>query len=150
MVGIQAHRGQRIRERAHTYGFLKTVARNKFVDRLKNHLRSPTDESLPWEEVVDEDDESTGDRERSQDVQRAVAGLEEKRRRSIIAVYFEGQTLAEAANTTGIPMGSLRRYLREALADLQRTLMPTAMPSSEPSISPSASDARVTKESFDR
>ena len=129
MAALRAQREGRIRDRAHVYGFLKTIARNKFVDRLKRHLRSPADKSLPWEEVVDREldpEPSEIDPEEARDLQTALRALEDRRRRTILAVYIEGKTHQEAAVATGIPLGSLRRYLREGLAELQRALEPAA------------------------
>ncbi|MEZ4334936.1 MAG: RNA polymerase sigma factor [Myxococcota bacterium] len=128
MAALRAQREGRIREREYTYGFLKTIARNKFVDRLKAHLRAPAESAVPWEEVME--GEATGELapasdgapERDQDLGRALGRLEARRRRCVEAVYLEGHTLDEAAVATGIPLGSLRRYLREGLAELQSIL----------------------------
>lgn len=125
MAGVRAQREGRIRERGHVYGFLKTVARNKFVDELKRRLRAPARERLAWEDEVDEGFEPAApprDPGLARDVQRAMAGLEERRRRAVVAVYVEGKTHQEAMQSTGIPVGSLRRYLREGLAELRAAL----------------------------
>ncbi len=125
MAAVRAQSEGRIRERRHTYGFLKTVARNKFVDRLKGQMRSPADKSLPWEEVIEaESEQARNDTppELRRDLEQALERLEERRRISVLAVHVEGQTLQEAADSTGIPLGSLRRYLREGLAELQTAL----------------------------
>ncbi len=125
VAALQAHREDRIRERAHVYGFLKTVARNKFVDRLKREMRVSTDRRLPWEEFVDGElapQEDPRQDELSADLTDALEALEERRRRAVLAVYVEGKTHAEAVEATGIPLGSLRRYLREGLAQLGRAL----------------------------
>lgn len=126
IAGLRAQRAGRIRQRAHVYGFLKTVARNKFVDRLKRELRAPASESLPWEEAVDGELDprpKEADPGRARDVRAAVEALEERRRRAVLAVYVEGRTHEEAVEATGIPLGSLRRYLREGLAELRRALL---------------------------
>lgn len=130
IAALRAQREGRIRERAHVYGFLKTVARNKFVDRLKSQLRSPADKALAWEEIVDGDLEPGADEgpgpELTRDLHQALERLEERRRLAVVAVYVEGKTHPEAVEATGIPMGSLRRYLREGLAELRRVLAPGA------------------------
>lgn len=125
VAALRAQSEGRIRERAHTYGFLKTVARNKFVDRLKAKLRSPADGSLPWEEIVEGelDPGNDGvDPTLSADLREGLERLDDKHRASIIAVYVNGQTHDEAVAATGIPLGSLRRYLREGLASLELSL----------------------------
>ena len=40
----------------------------------------------------------------------------------MIAVYVEGRTYEEAAQATGIPLGSFKRYLRDGLAQLREEL----------------------------
>lgn len=128
IAALRAQRDGRIREREHTYGFLKTIARNKFVDRLKAQLRMPAESALPWEEVMDGGPaggaaaSADGSSAPDGDLGRALGRLEARRRRCVEAVYLEGHTLDEAAVVTGIPLGSLRRYLREGLAELQSFL----------------------------
>ena len=93
--------------------------------RCTRELRSSTDRRLPWEEVVDGElapQEDPRDGELSADLANALGALEDRRRRVVLAVYVEGKTYAEAVEATGIPLGSLRRYLREALAQLGRAL----------------------------
>jgi RNA polymerase sigma factor (sigma-70 family) len=136
LAALRAQRDGRIDERDHVYGFLKTIARNKFVDRLKSHLRSPADKTLPWEEIVDgELDPGTmePEPELALDVEAALAALEDRRRRVVLAVYVEGKTHQQAVEATSVPLGTLRRDLREGLAQLQRALGPPSALSSDPS-----------------
>jgi len=125
LAALRAQREGRIRDQAHTYGFLKTVARNKFVDRLKGHLRSPADKSIPWEDVMEGAEEASASEAPTwlrQDLEEALGALEDRRRRCVLAVYVEGKTHDEAVRSTGVPLGSLRRYLREGLAELKSAL----------------------------
>jgi RNA polymerase sigma-70 factor (ECF subfamily) len=126
-VGSALREG-RIRERAAVVGYLRSTARFKFVDRLKRHLRCAEDDTLPWEDVVDgalepsTDDESSNDTRR--DLHAALTRLPEKKRDVVLAVYVHGKTYDEASESTGIPLGSLKRYLREGLAELRVELSP--------------------------
>jgi RNA polymerase sigma-70 factor, ECF subfamily len=51
-----------------------------------------------------------------------MSRLSEEQRRAIQAVYLEGRTYEEAAEVTGIPLGSLKRYLRLGLGQLRSQL----------------------------
>lgn len=51
-----------------------------------------------------------------------VRRLPERQRTAIEAVYLSGYTQEEAAASTGIPLGSLKRHLREGLASLRAAL----------------------------
>lgn len=123
-----ALRDGRIRERGAVFGYLRTTARFKFVDRLKLHLRCGEDEALPWEEVVEGPLEPGGDEvgehELSRDLREALERLPEKPRQVVAAIHIEGKTYDEAAQATGIPLGSLKRHLRDGLARLRAELSP--------------------------
>src|SRR5262245_9698732 len=52
LAGATALRDGHLRERGAAFGYLRTTARFKFVDRLKRHLRCGG-ERLPWEDGMD-------------------------------------------------------------------------------------------------
>jgi RNA polymerase sigma-70 factor, ECF subfamily len=127
LAAAQALREGRLRERAAVVGYLRTTTRFKFVDRLKRHLRCQEDETLPWEEVVESSEEpadEASDGALRRDLQRALAALPEKQRAAVVAVHVEGRTYPDAADATGIPLGSLKRHLRDGLAALRGVLSP--------------------------
>jgi len=121
-----ALREGRIRDRRAVVGYLRTTARFKFVDRLRIHMRIKEDQTLPWEDVVGSDELSTANTMApeglSQDVRGALERLSENRRVAVLAVYLEGKTYNAVAEETGIPLGSLKRYLREGIAQLREEL----------------------------
>jgi len=121
-----ALREGRIRDRRAVVGYLRTTARFKFVDRLRVHMRVKEDQTLPWEDVVGSDELSTSSTMApeglSQDVRQAVDRLSEKRRVAVLGVYLEGKTYNAVSEETGIPLGSLKRYLREGLEQLREQL----------------------------
>ncbi len=121
-----ALREGRIRDRRAVVGYLRTTARFKFVDRLRVHLRVKEDQTLPWEDVVGSDELSTASTMApeglSQDVRNAVERLSEKRRVAVLGVYLEGKTYNVVSEESGIPLGSLKRYLREGIAQLRQEL----------------------------
>jgi RNA polymerase sigma-70 factor (ECF subfamily) len=90
---------------------VKIITRNKFVDRLKRHLRHAEKETLPWDE----------------ETARATAvadGTEEpgEQQRILEGIYVEGKTYQEVSDATGIPLGTLKRRLRTGLAALRMRL----------------------------
>ncbi|HIL01170.1 MAG TPA: RNA polymerase sigma factor [Myxococcales bacterium] len=121
-----ALREGRIRDRRAVVGYLRTTARFKFIDRLRVHLRVKEDQTLPWEDVVGSDELSTASTMApeglSQDVRNAVERLSEKRRVAVLGVYLEGKTYNVVSEESGIPLGSLKRYLREGIAQLRQEL----------------------------
>ena len=120
-AGLGMRRGT-LRNRAAIVGYLRTTARHKFVARLALHLRCERRE-IAWEAVLDgplEPAQAAGESDR--DVREALARLPENRREAVTAVYLEGKSHEEAARDTGIPLGSLKRYLREGLAQLRSEL----------------------------
>jgi len=120
-----ALRDGRLRERAAVVGFLMTTARFKYLDRLRIQLGRRRGEKLAWGDFV-----ARGERaddplmaEAREDVRRALARIPDKTRRAVLAVYVDGQTYEEAAQATGIPLGTLKRYLRDGLAQLRSELV---------------------------
>jgi RNA polymerase sigma-70 factor (ECF subfamily) len=127
VAAATALREGRIRERDAVIGFLRSTARHKFVDRLKAHLRLAEDAQLAWQELLDGPLEPADDApspELRRDLREALARLPEHERRAVAAVHVEGRTYEEAAARTGIPLGSLKRYLRDGLARLRAELAP--------------------------
>ena len=121
-----ALREGRIRDRRAVVGYLRSTARFKFVDRLRVHMRIKEDQTLPWEDVVGSDELSTANTMApeglSQDVRGALERLSENRRVAVLGGYLEGKTYNAVAEETGIPLGSLKRYLREGIAQLRQDL----------------------------
>lgn len=93
--------------------YVRTITRNEFYDFLKARgVRS-------GEEVSEIEEEESIDKETVLVVRSAFSHLPEEQRRAIQAVYMDGRTYEEAAEATGIPLGSLKRYLRLGLGQLR-------------------------------
>ena len=126
MVVITAAREGKIRRREASLGFIRTVARHKFVDRLRRHLRRSEDQSLPWGDVIQAEAleaHSGGAPEESIDLRRALEKLPEQNRKIVLGVYGEGKTVAKVAQETGTPLGTAKRHLRISLAELRAQLV---------------------------
>ena len=119
---VQNLRSGTLRDAKAFVGYVRTITRNKFVDRLKRRLRCRENETLPWEEEIARDAGGDGDPELRRELLRALAGLEERDRVLIERVYLRGETYEEASRATGVPLGTLKRRLREGLTALRKRL----------------------------
>lgn len=125
-AGALALREGRIRDPQAAVAYLKTTTRFKFVDRLRSQLGVGRGERLPWEELISSqerllDPDGLGVEAR-EDLRRALARIPDKKREAVTAVYVGGLTYEEAARATGLPLGTLKRYLRDGLAQLRDEL----------------------------
>ena len=126
VAGALALRDGKIRDRRAVVGYLRTTARFKFIDRLKAQTRTRENETLPWEDVLAVDEarvaEDPSEAEMSRDLAQALARLPENQRLAVTGVHVQGRTYDQVAEDTGIPLGSLKRYLREGLSALREDL----------------------------
>lgn len=114
-------RAGRLRDPQAFVGYVRIITRNKFVDRLKQRMRRREDASEPWEEIAARLPVET-DAALAADVRAALAALPADERRAVEGVYVEGRTYEEVAEVTGIPLGTLKRRLRDGLAALRARL----------------------------
>ena len=113
-----ALRDGKLRNREAALGFLYSTARFKYVSRLRIQLRLEGREALAWSEAIEREGSRIPE-ERRHELRRALERLPERERRAVLAVYVDGQTYDEAARATGIPLGTLKRCLRDGLAQLR-------------------------------
>ena len=66
--------------------------------------------------------EDPSEAEVSRDLSQALGRLPEKQRLVVTGVHVQGRTYDQVAEDTGIPLGSLKRYLRDGLASLREDL----------------------------
>lgn len=116
-------RAGRLRDPTALVGYVKIITRNKFVDRLKRQLRQREKDALPWDDETaraaaapEPADERLGA------LWSAVASLPEPQRAIVEGIYREGRSYEEMAAAAGLPLGTLKRKLRESLAFLRRRL----------------------------
>ena len=105
-----------LRESRAFIAYVRTITRNEFYDFLKAKSRSTADDA------PDVGKEESRDADAILAVRSAIDQLPADQRRAIQAVYIEGRTYQDAAESTGIPLGSLKRYLRLGLGRLQTQL----------------------------
>ncbi|MBW2237142.1 MAG: RNA polymerase sigma factor, partial [Deltaproteobacteria bacterium] len=112
----------RLRDPQAFVGYVKVITRNKFVDRLKRQLRHREKETLPWDEETARAVTDDPDAPERRALWQAVSGLPEEQRQIVEGVYREGRTYEEVSAATGVPLGTLKRRLRESVALLRERL----------------------------
>ncbi len=129
---VTAHREGRLESPGGLVAYVRQAARFKFIDRIRAHQRRPTDDEEPdaladaerrnaaWPPV--DGAATTGGAELRGSLGQAIAALPDRERAAVFEVHVCGRTYEEAAETTGIPLGSLKRALRTGLAELRRVL----------------------------
>jgi RNA polymerase sigma-70 factor, ECF subfamily len=124
LATVAAVRSGRLRDPAAVSGYVRVVTRNKLADRLRARLRLGRNALLPWDERIAAGalDPEGLSRELRADVVAALAELPEKKRLAVCAVYLEGKTYDQVSSEAGIPLGTLKRYLRDGLAQLKDRL----------------------------
>jgi RNA polymerase sigma-70 factor (ECF subfamily) len=111
-------RAGRLREPKAFVGYVRVITRNKFVDRLKERLRHREKERLAWDDASREAAAEPGEWGH-EEVWSVVRDLPEEQRRVIEGVYLEGKTYQEVSDDTGIPLGTMKRRLRDGLRALR-------------------------------
>jgi len=112
-------RAGRLRDSRALAAYVRVITRNKFIDRLKQHLRCRPDDRLPWDDetaramAADEPDP------RLRDLWQAVDDLPEEEQRVLDQIYRQGKTYEQASLATGLPLGTMKRRLRTALMALR-------------------------------
>jgi RNA polymerase sigma-70 factor (ECF subfamily) len=116
-------RAGRLRDPEALVGYVAAIARHKFADRLR--VLGPAearDFSWPEDDVIVSVASLEPSVERVVEMRLLLEKLPERQRAVIIGVYGHGGTYESVARETGIPLGTLKRYLREGLASLRREL----------------------------
>jgi RNA polymerase sigma-70 factor (ECF subfamily) len=122
---VAAARAGRLREPQAFVGYVRSITRNHFADRLDRARRTHEKQQVEWDDAtaaaVTLAGAAGGDG-RARDVWFAVADLPDQHRVVIDGVYRLGKTYDEVARDTGIPLGTVKRRLREGLEALRQRL----------------------------
>jgi RNA polymerase sigma-70 factor (ECF subfamily) len=106
-------------------GWLFTVVRNIVIDRNRAHRARPYEvaaEEAPEPRVEDHASRVTD----GMTVQQALAQLSQDHRDVIVELYFRGRTTQEAADTLGVPVGTVKSRSYYALRALRAHLPATS------------------------
>ncbi len=111
--------------RASPVTWTATIARNRAIDRLRARGSRP---SAPLEEAAEVRDHSPsadviidGNREAAQ-LNAALAALEPRHAAAIRSCYFEGITYETLAAREGVPVGTLKSWVRRGLMRMKTDL----------------------------
>lgn len=112
-------------DRASPITWLCTIARNAAIDAKRSAGRKTevADDDLP--EIEDGcalADEMLCDKEDAARVQDCLEGLQGNHRRSIRMAFFDGLTHSELAERIGVPLGTMKSWIRRGLESLKGCL----------------------------
>lgn len=113
-------------DRASPITWLATIARNRAIDRQRSAWRSRS--SAPVEEAADLPDMSPGAEqliEAGQDRVRLMACVDELKDHQSDAVrtaFFDGLSYSQLAERVGVPLGTMKSWIRRAMAQLRDCL----------------------------
>ncbi|MEO6025742.1 MAG: sigma-70 family RNA polymerase sigma factor [Candidatus Binatia bacterium] len=115
-------RAGRLRDPEAFLGYARIITRNKVVDRLKGARRRHERATVPWDE---ESARTAGAVEdpglaAARELWTAVRDLPDEQQDVLDGVYRQGKTYQVVSDETGIPLGTMKRRLRDALMALRR------------------------------
>ncbi|QGZ65542.1 sigma-70 family RNA polymerase sigma factor [Paraburkholderia acidisoli] len=104
--------------------WLVTLARNRAIDRLRQHREAPLDEAAAAE-IPDEDPTPAAAAEASEErarLERCMERLEAAQRGAVREAFFSGATYSELAERLRVPLGTLKSWIRRSLMQLKTCL----------------------------
>lgn len=105
--------------------WLVTLARNKAIDRLRQHREEQLDDPLKLEEIADGQPTPAAHAETSQEHQRLLRcldALEPQQRNAVREAFFTGATYNELAACCKVPLGTMKSWIRRSLLQLRTCL----------------------------
>jgi RNA polymerase sigma-70 factor (ECF subfamily) len=105
--------------------WLVTLARNKAIDRLRQHHEEQLDDPLRLEETADGQPTPAMHAETSQEHQRlqhCLDALEPQQRAAVREAFFTGATYNELAAHCKVPLGTMKSWIRRSLLQLRTCL----------------------------
>ena len=112
-------------ERASPITWLATLARNRSIDRLRamgGRRSEPVEAAL---DIADPTPDAAARMESSESTARltgCIGELETRRAEAIRTAFYEGATYAELADRTGVPLGTMKSWVRRGLLQLKECL----------------------------
>lgn len=105
--------------------WLITLTRNRAVDRLRQRRARVPLEHIDLDALGDEQPGPPALAQASEDyrrLQKCLEGLDPKHRRSVREAFFSGATYKELAERCQVPLGTMKSWIRRALAQLRACL----------------------------
>jgi RNA polymerase sigma factor (sigma-70 family) len=106
--------------------WLSTIARNKAIDRLRSRRARPS--ASPIEEAFDLADgapdgfAAAAERQEGARIQHCLSTLEGRAQAMIRTAFFEGTSYADLAARAGVPLGTVKSWIRRGLQRLKACL----------------------------
>jgi RNA polymerase sigma-70 factor (ECF subfamily) len=111
--------------RATAITWLVAIARNKAIDRLRQHRDAAADCDFELEGIADGDPTPAVRAERGQEylrLEKCMDELEPNQRRSIQQAFFGGITYNVLAEHAKVPLGTMKSWIRRGLLQLRACL----------------------------
>lgn len=112
--------------RASPIAWLAAFARNRAIDRLRTgKVRQgavPVEEAAPLADTSPLAEALLIDLERNAQIHTCLAALDERTQAQIRAAFFEGKTYAQLAEQAGVPLGTMKSWIRRGLMRLRTCL----------------------------
>ena len=105
--------------------WLATIARNAAIDEVRRLGKRPEEGDDSLELIADDGqsaDEMLCEQEDHDAVRRCLDALEGDQRKSIRLAFFGGLTHSELAERVGVPLGTMKSWIRRGLASLKGCL----------------------------
>ena len=113
-------------ERAGAMTWLATMARNRSIDRLRQHREATMgDDDAMMVNLADEGASPVDDAQSSQDRQRlehCLDELEPQQKSAVREAFFSGATYNELATRCRVPLGTMKSWIRRSLIRLRTCL----------------------------
>jgi RNA polymerase sigma-70 factor (ECF subfamily) len=103
-------------------GFIAMIARRRAIDWVRRQQRLPLLEPLPAGESVAAEGPPAGTGMDRESLWSVLAALPEETRRLFVLHFEKGMTHGEIAETTGLPLGSVKTRLRRGLIEARSLL----------------------------
>ena len=119
------HAGERHGEAGSARGWLYAIVRNRALNILRGERRLDlSDDSSVFEAVSEEPDPEavTVGLSENAALRRCLEGLEPERRKAILLAFVQGLTHGELAERLGLPLGTLKSWIRRGLLQLRECL----------------------------
>jgi RNA polymerase sigma-70 factor (ECF subfamily) len=104
--------------------WLVTMARNRAIDRLRQHRETALDDSMMLD-LEDEGPSPAASAESSQErqrLERCLDGLEPQQKSAIREAFFSGATYNDLAARCRVPLGTMKSWIRRSLIRLRTCL----------------------------
>jgi len=112
--------------RASPISWLATLARNRAIDRLrrtgKHAGQLDLDAAFALADSAPIAEEAMIDAERRARIHHCLGELEDKQRHNIAGAFFGGATYRQLAERAGVPLGTMKSWVRRGLARLKQCL----------------------------